>query len=171
MPNFHIASITLYSQECGINLSTTTSSSSIPPSTISISTSNSSLHSTYSGPTSTGVFQTSGSKFTVGGSGGGNLSSRTGHHSKYQQGLNNRTSDLELLSNLNDNDRIDNPMDDLNVLAKEDFFTWRKVKKKRKNKIQRYSCSAKQSGLIEWIINNPCVCGFKCYSSIITFLW
>ena len=121
MPNFHIASITLYSQDSGINLSTTTSSSSIPPSTISISTSNSSLHSTYSGPTSTGVFQTSGSKFTGGGSGGGNLSSR--NHGKYQQGLNNRTSDLELLSNLNDNDRIDNPMDDLNVLAKEDFFT------------------------------------------------
>ena len=121
MPNFHIASITLYSQDSGLNLSNTTSSN-ISPSTISLSTSNSSLQSNYSG-TSSG-FNVQGNKYSGGGSGGGNVSSRTGHHhSKYHQGLNNRTTDLELISNISDNDHIDNPIDDINVLAKEDFFT------------------------------------------------
>ena len=120
MPNFHIASITLYCQDSGLNLSNVTSSN-ISPSTISLSTSNSSTLSNYPVSTTSG-FTTQGNKFSGGGSGGGNVT-RHGHHNKYQQGLNNRTTDLELISNISDNDHIDNPIDDLNVLAKEDFFT------------------------------------------------
>ena len=79
------------------------------------------MPSNYSGSTTSG-FTTQGNKFSGGGLGGGNVA-RHGHHNKYQQGLNNRATDLELISNISDNDHIDNPMDDLNVLTKEDFFT------------------------------------------------
>lgn len=123
MPNFHIASITLYSQDNGLNLSAATTSN-ISPSTISLSTSNSSMQSNYSGPTTSGGFTASSNTFSGGGSGGGiNISGRPSHHNKYQQGLNNRTADLDFIRNINDNDHIDNPIGDLNVIAKEDFFT------------------------------------------------
>ena len=121
MPNFHIASITLYNQDSGLNASAMTSSA-IPPATISISTSSNAILSNYSGSPTSG-FSTSGNKFSGGGSGGGSSGTRTGHHNKYQQGLNNRPNDLEVIGNINDNNQIDNPMDDLSVISKQDFFT------------------------------------------------
>ena len=83
------------------------------------------MPSNYSGSntTSGGNYTLQNNKYCGGGSGGGNTTSRSGHHGKYQQGLNNRASDLELISNISDNDHLDNPKDDLNLLAKEDFFT------------------------------------------------
>ena len=83
------------------------------------------MPSNYSGsnPTSGIGYTVQNNKYCGGGSGGGNSTSRSGHHSKYHQGLNNRASDLELISNLSDNDHLDNPRDDLNLLAKEDLFT------------------------------------------------
>merc|ERR1712088_118247 len=105
MPNFHIASVTLYSPDSGQSVSNATSSN-ISPSTISLSTSNSStMPSNYStsNPTSGTGYTVQNNKYCGGGSGGGNNASRSGHHNKYQQGLNNRASDLELMSNISDN--------------------------------------------------------------------
>jgi len=113
----------LYSPDSGQSVSNATTSN-ISPTTISLSTTNSgSMPSNYSGsnPTSGTGYTVQNNKYCGGGSGGGNATSRSGHHSKYQQGLNNRASDLELMSNISDNDHLDNPKDD--ILAKEDFFT------------------------------------------------
>ena len=122
MPNFHIASITLYNQESGLNAPTTSSSSTISPSTISLSSTSNPLIPHYTASPSAGLTVT-GTKFSGGGSGGGSLTTRTGHHHKsYQQGLNNRANELHVVGNTNDNDNIDNPIEDLKVIAKEDFF-------------------------------------------------
>ena len=109
MPNFHIASITLYSQDNGLSVSSI-ASSAISPSTISMTNTNtSSFLSNYPVSPTVIATTTNTTNFSVGGgSGGGNTATRRGHpgyQNKQQQSLNNRYTELDVDGDSNDNDK------------------------------------------------------------------